>query len=353
MASSDPFANIKAQDMWGKNSAPIWIASSFFLKRNLSSSLFPLKMGKEESYATLTTLKRSLMGALPLKNSTFYDIDQLNSWEREYLFEHFLATYDAGNTACKSGMVIDQSGNFFAIINDKEHLIMCSLDTQANWEAAWKKLSTIEVELSNKLSFAYSRAFGYLTSNPSNSGTALTVRALLHIPSLIHLGQLDDVLVKEIDNEISVYGLMGQSNFIGDIAIIQNRFTLGLTEDDILRRVHKSATTLINVEKRLRNTLIEAPHDLILDRVRRSVGLLKYSYQIERKEVLSALSFIKLGIDLNWIVGMGMKEINKLFFEMYHARSIVSQCGKVVHDQTPHKRAEFLREALKSISIDL
>lgn len=350
MTNPNPFIDTS---IWRQNSAPIWMVSSFFLQRNLSFSLFPSKMSTEESYATLTTLKHSLIGVSQFKDSVFYDIDRLNTWEREYLFENFLATYDASNTSCKSEVVIDRSGNFLAVINDRDHLVLYSLDTQANWERAWDKLSTTERELSHKLSFAYSPNFGYLTSNPSSSGTALTVRIFLHLPSLIHLDQIDDVLVKEIDDEISVYGLIGQKNFIGDVVIIQNRFTLGLTEDHILRRVHKSATKLMNAEQTLRSNLIKTPNTAILDRLGRAMGLLKYSYQIDRDEVLSALSFIKLGVDLKWVGGVSSKEINKLFFEMHHARPRFSQYGKLSHDQIPHKRAQFLQEALKAISINL
>jgi len=32
--------------LWAKNQAPIWIASNFLLRRNLSSHLFPCKMSK-------------------------------------------------------------------------------------------------------------------------------------------------------------------------------------------------------------------------------------------------------------------------------------------------------------------
>jgi len=290
------------------------------------------------------------MNITQLKDAISYDMDKLDSWEKGYLFEHFLASHDSNDNICHSGVVLDKSGNFLAHINGKDHLVMHSLDTPLNWERSWEKLSNIEATLSNNLSFAYSPIFGYLTSQPSNAGTALTVCALLHLPSLIHLNQIEDVLMTEINDEISVNAFQ---NNCGDIITIQNRYTLGVSEDHILREMHKSMTRLMYLEKTYRNYLLENPNVDLLDRVRRAIGLLKYSCQIKRKEALSALSLIKLGVDLQWIAGLNAKEINKLFFEMHHIYPLFPKHGRLTHDQIPHKRAELLQEALKSISMNL
>jgi len=353
MKEPNPYNDLKEKNIWGKSNTPIWIASSFFLQRNLSSQLFPTKMSNSESEITLTALKQSLMNVQQLEAPIFYDMSKIKTWEREYLLEHFLATCDTKNAECKSGMIVDQSGSFLAMINGEDHLVLHSIDTHSDWKQAWKRLSETEAELAKDHSFAYSHKFGYLTSELSNSGTALTVQAFLHLPSLIHLDQIDEVLVKELDDEVLVSGLTGQSDFIGDIVIIQNRFTLGLTEDHILEGVHKSATKLMNLEKTLRNKLIETPDALIVDKVSRAIGLLRHSYQIETKEALSALSFIKLGIDLKWISGLCDKEINEIFFGVRRAHLALFSNGEISNDQLPHKRAEFLQEALKPISMNL
>jgi len=353
MKEANPFNDLKEKNVWGKSNSPIWIASNFFLQRNLSSQRFPTKMKSCESEATLIALKQSLMNITQLNSPIFYDMSTIKPWEKEYLLEHFLATCDTNNVECKSGMIVDQSGSFLAIINGEDHLVLHSIDIQSDWKQSWEKLSKIEAKLAKNHVFAYSHKFGYLTAELANSGTALTVQAFLHLPSLIHLDQMDEVLVKELDDEVLVSGLTGQRDFIGDLVIIQNRFTLGLTEDHILEGVHKSATKLMTLEKLLRNDLIESPNAFIVDKVSRAIGLLRHSYQIETKEALSALSFIKLGIDLKWISGLSDKEINMIFFGVRRAHLALLSSGEILNDQLPHKRAEFLKQSLKPISMNL
>jgi len=352
MREPNPFIDLKEKSFWQKSETPIWIASSFFLQRNLSSHPFPMKMNAVESEGTLAALKQSIMSAKQLDIPIFYEMSELKPWEREYLLEHFFATCDTNNTECKSGVIVDQSGSFLAMINGEDHLVLHSISSKSNWRESWKKLSEIEAELDKNHSFAYSPKFGYLTSELANSGTALTAQALLHLPTLIHLNQMDELL-KLLEGEVQVSGLTGQSDFIGEIVIIQNRFTIGLTEEHILKEVDRSATKLMELEKRVRDELREEPNALLIDKVSRAIGLLRHSFQLEIKEALSALSLIKLGIDLKWISGLSDGEINAIFFGVRRAHLALFSSGEILSDQLPKRRAEFLQEALKPITMRL
>lgn len=344
---------LKEKAFLEKNTTPIWMASRFFLKRNLSSHHFPLKMSPSDSENTLSILKHALMESPQLETPVFFKMEELKTWEREYVLEHFLTPSDSQKHNCHSGMIMDQSGNFLAVINGEDHLVLHAIDSHFDWQQTWKKFSEIEIALSQKHVFAYSHKFGYLTSDISYAGTGLTVQAFLHIPALIHLHQIDDVLSKELHEEVKVQNLTNQDNFIGDIAIIQNRFTLGLTEDHILEGVHKSAYKLMNLEKELRLELSKKPQGLIVDKVSRAIGLLMHSYQIETKEALAALSFIKLGLDLKWISGISNQEINALFLEIRRAHLMVFSDKEIPKDQLPYKRAAFLQKVLKPITMTL
>ena len=257
MSRANPFEILKKNSIWEKTPSPIWVASSFFLHRNLASNLFPPKLSKSESLQVLSSLEKTLLSSSNLKNPTFFRMENLKSEEKEFILEHFLAPLDTQNPECQSGIVIDQTGNFLGIINGEDHLSLQYIDSNSNWKDAWKTLTHIESEIAKHHPFAYSNQFGYLTSILSNSGTALTVQAFLHLPSLIQLGQMDQVLMKEVDDQVIISGLTGTDQFIGDIVIIQNRYTIGLTEDHILEETHHTATQLAHTEKLLREEMIE------------------------------------------------------------------------------------------------
>lgn len=349
MNNPSAFEHLKEHSIWEKSDTPIWMASSFFLQRNLSSAVFPQKMKGTESKQTLSILKDSLLDSSSLETPAFFEMEGLKTAEKEFILEHFLATVDSQNPECKSGVVVDKTGTFLATINGEDHLTLHSIDSHSGWKEAWKKLLAIEEELAEKHTFAYSPKFGYLTSQLANSGTALTVQAFLHLPCLIQLDQIDEVLIKELDEEVHACGLTGTDEFIGDIVIIQNRFTLGLTEDHILEAIHKTATKLATYEKTLRSHLRETPDALIVDKISRAIGLLKHSYQIETKEALNALSFIKLGIDLQWIEGLTDHDLNRIFFEVRRGHLSLSNEEELSKEKLAQKRAEFLQSALKPI----
>ncbi len=353
MNTPNPFLQLKENSFWEKSDTPIWIASSFFLQRNLASDPFPQKMDSGNSQQVLGALKQSLLASTSLDMPEFFEFNAIKTAEKEFLLEHFLSTCDSQNPECKSGFVIDKSGTFLAMINGEDHLVLHSIEAHSGWKNAWKKLAEIEEHLAKKHTFAYSHKFGYLTSQLANSGTALTVQAFLHLPSLIQLDQIDEVLIKELDDEVQSSGLSGTDDFIGDIVIIQNRFTLGLTEDHILEAVHKTATKLVSYEKTLRSRLKETPDALIVDKISRAIGLLKHSYQIDTKEALSAISFIKLGIDLNWIDGLRDQDINKIFFEVRRGHLSLSSKEGIPQEKLAQKRAEFLQSTLKPIIMKL
>lgn len=349
MKEPNPFLKLKDNSFWKKSDTPIWMTSSFFLQRNLASLPFPHKMTRADSLQSLNTLKQALLQSKILNAPEYYEFDNITSAQREFLLEYFLATHEMKNPECITAIVIDESGSFLAIINGEDHLILHSIDAHSGWKEAWKKLSNIETDMATHHSFAYSHKFGYLTSDLANSGTALTVQAFLHLPCLIQLDQIEEVLIKELDDEVQASSLSGNHEFIGDIVILQNKFTLGVAEDHILEGVHKSANKLVSLEKTLRSHLIETPNALIVDKISRAIGLLKHSYQIEIKESLNALSFIKLGIDLKWINGLSDQDLNQILFDVRRGHLSLSSDEEIPKEKLAQKRAKFLQLALKPI----
>lgn len=126
-----------------------------------------------------------------------------------------------------------------------------------------------------------------------------------------------------------------------------------MTEDHILDGIHKTATKLTSHEKNLRTQLLDTPDALIVDKISRAIGLLKHSFQMETKESLNALSFIKLGIDLKWIEGLTDQELNRIFFEVRRGHLSLSLKKEISKEKLAQKRAEFLQSLLKPISIKL
>jgi protein arginine kinase len=76
-----------------------------------------------------------------------------------------------------------------------------------------------------------------------------------------------------------------------------------------------------------------------------------HSYQIEAVEALNAISLLKLGVDLRWVLGITMEQLNLLFFNCRRAHLLCQFKEKIPQEEILHKRAEFIHKTLKGVEL--
>lgn len=338
---------------WGTHSNPIWPASSFSLYRNIANYPFPEKLNETQALQLLQILQTSLSEISTLQTPVYLPAETLSSQEKEFLCEHFLCQERWQNASKGQAFVIDSSTRFLAVYNIKEHLLLHWIDYKGCWQEAWKLLDQIETNLGEKIDYAFSPQFGYLTSEPSLCGTALLVHCYLHLPALILSETLSEVLHTSIDDSVLANSLLDTpKDFMGDLIILKNAYTIGVTEDSILQSLHAAATQLVVAEKNIRLLYKKDPPILLKDKISRAYGLLLHSCQLDAKEAFDALSQIKLGIDLGWIQGMSDAEINELFFQCRRAHLSQSQ-EKIFFNQKElaQARSLYLHQKLQKTTL--
>jgi protein arginine kinase len=341
---------------WEEEVNPIWLATSFRLHRNLAKFNFPSKMDERQAEQILKLLKEQLLKSSFLQAPLCFDAPNVSALDKEFLYEHFLCLENLQNTLAGQGFVIDASGLFFAELNIQNHLQMQLTDRQGSWETVWNRLSQLETEVGTAIDFAFSPKFGYLTAEPSLCGTGLIVQAYLHLPALIHMGQLQETLQSHTEEGITATTMSGQmSEIIGDLIILSNTFTLGVSEESIIHSIHSVAMKLMAIEKSLRSHLQTQESPPIKDLVSRAFGLLLHSYQLQIKEALDALSLIKLGLHLDWISGITDAKLNTLFFQCRKAHLLHSTGALQVTDpgEVSRKRAEFLHKNMHGVVLKI
>jgi Arginine kinase len=332
--------------LWGNEANPIWPASSFILHRNLSTFHFPNKENETELAQTLKQLQQAVCKG----DALCLEAQQLTPTEREFMVEHFLRFDNFQHTLAGQAFVIDPTTSFLATLNIDDHLQLQLIDCKGEWEKSFATLATLEKQLSGTLPFAFSPTFGYLTADPLICGTGLTVDAYLHLPALIHTKGLEEALRKEKDSDVVAFGMKGTlEELVGDIVILRNRYTLGVSEENILLPLNTSAMKCVVAEKTVRNELQKGNNIEIKDHISRAFGLLSHSYQLQTKEALDALSLIKLGIDLGWITGVTDQKLNALFFNCRRAH-LKLLTGKET-EEVSKLRAEFLHKELAGMKL--
>lgn len=344
-------ASLFEHTLWEEDKNPIWLGSSLTLSRNLTRFKFPTKLSEAELKNTSATVTESLPKNTVLKSPLYLAAEKLSPLDKEFLYEHFLCLESFQNAGKGQGFILDGTDHFLAKINLENHLQLQLIDTSADLLSAWARLEKIETEIGKSVEYAFSPKFGYLTSDPTQCGTALQALLYLHLPALHHTGQLFDVIRDQKEEGIITMGLEGSlDDLIGDFLILRNKYTLGVTEEGILHSLQILAIKLMTAERKLRSNLQDNAE--IKDLVSRAYGLLVHSYQLQIKEALNALSAIKLGLDLGFIGGISPQTVSSLFFKCRHAHLAHLLSEKTLEIQDlPHKRAEFIHKALQGMTL--
>ncbi len=338
---------------WEQETNPIWPASSFILHRNINKYFFPPKMNEAHFQQTATILQNSLLRSSILDQPVFLGADLIDATEKEFLFEHFLCLEGFQNTLGGQGFIVDNSSRFLGMLNIQDHLQIQLIDCKGAWEQTWNTISQIENSISETVEFAFSPKFGYLTSDPYFSGTGLVVLAYLHLPALIHTGQLEDTLIKHREEEITATGMQGTIHeTVGDILVLRNSYTTGVSEENILHSLHSMAMKLMAIEKALRSHLTPEKSAELKDMVSRSFGLLMHSYQLQTKEAMNSISLLKMGLDLGWIKGVTDQKLTEALFRCRRAHLLCElEDRQIAAAEIPRKRAEYLHRLMHTIEL--
>ena len=172
---------------------------------------------------------------------------------------------------------------------------------------AYRKIVKIDTELSKNLDVAFDKRFGYLTACPTNLGTGLRASVLLFLPALTESGKIKSLL-KEVEKiGLTVRGAYGEGSVgEGFMYQISNEVTLGVSEEEIINTVEETVLNICALERKETERLFGKNELKIIDRVRKSFGILTNAVLLDYKEFLSHVSLVKMGAML------GMIDINDL-----------------------------------------
>lgn len=341
---------------WDDNPNPTWLASTLSFSRNMAKHKFPSKLEGDRQRQLVDVIANEVRGAGLLDDPTLLLAEKLTPIHREYLIEHFLSQHSFQQAHAGEAFIVDKSGTFLGTLNIGDHLRLQFVDISGELETAWNRLVSLEAALGKNLSYAFSQKYGFLTSDIDQCGTGLNVSVFLQLPGLIHTDQLDSLLERVLDDSVMITGIQGNpTEMIGDILVLQNNYTLGVSEEGIISNMRTIITKILLEEQAAKKELLKTNNVEVMDRVSRAFGILIHSYQIEAVEALNAISLLKLGVELKWIEGVSIRELNRLFFQCRRGHLLASHKNgeKLDQDKIPHERAQFIHSTLKQIHLNV
>lgn len=353
-AKKGEFPFLSLREPWASNENAIWLATTLRLYRNIERYPFPAKLSLDQRKRILSLISDAVLKSESFLGGSFIRAERLGPIEKEFLYEHFLAGRGFQQALTGEGFLLNSTGRLFATVNLRDHLHLQVTECDQELEWGYNQLVAIESQVGEDLSFAFSPRFGYLTADPNLCGTGLSLQLYLHLPALRHTGKLTSILEAHQDEPILARGLLGGLDpLVGDLLVLRNRRTLGVTDEAILQTMRAAALRLIVAEKSARSQIKQEGVAFIKDLVSRAFGLLIHSYQLETHEAWNSLSLVKLGIDLGWVTGISHKTANELLFSTQRAHLICEYSEEIAQEEVAHQRAAFLHAHLGSTNLTI
>ena len=277
------------------------LTSRIRLARNIAEEPFPGWAKKEERISVLSRMRGEVEELPSMKDAFSHGLEELTSVQKQVLVERHLISREQAARGEGSAAIVNRKQTFSLMLNEEDHLRMQSIQAGLSLVKAFDGLSALESDLSKRLPFAFDRQLGYLTACPTNVGTGMRASAMLHLPGLVLADEIGPVLQGVARLRLAVRGFYGEgTESLGNLFQVSNQSTLGESENEIVSRLERVIRDVEIHELNARQRLMEYDSEMILDRIGRAYGILKFSYTIPSKEALNLLSLLRLGSELGF-----------------------------------------------------
>jgi len=329
----------------------IVMSSRVRLARNLKGFSFPGWAKKADRVKALEVV-RPAVESLPQMAAAFSEtMDNLSAMDKQILVERHLISREHAARGVGSGLVLNKDETLCVMINEEDHLRMQALRPGLQLRSAWLAIDQVDSALERCLDYAFSNELGYLTACPTNIGTGIRVSAMLHLPALVLSEQINQIIQAVNKLGLAVRGLYGEgTEALGNVFQVSNQMTLGEAETDIVERLNKVLTQLIEHEENARGTLLEKKPKMVFNQIGRAYGILANAHSISSKETMNLLSLTRLGIDLAMFPGVERSLVDELFILTQPAYLQKQYSEKLAAEERDLLRADMLRERLRQVS---
>ena len=174
----------------------------------------------------------------------------------------------------------------------------------------------------------------------------MKVNLLIHLPALTMSEEIENISKRLNSKGLELRGLyLEDSNVLGNIYIISNKSSLGITEEEIISNIKEEVLNLLADEYKFREILIGKCKYELEDKIYRALAILQHAVLLNFKEALDLISKVRLGIELS-LIQVDKNKLNKLIVNIKDS-SIENIVGrKLSEKELEYERANIVRKIL-------
>ncbi|MGE3804654.1 MAG: protein arginine kinase [Gemmataceae bacterium] len=336
---------------WLRGNGPesdIVISSRIRLARNLNAFPFTNRASAHQK-GEIESMLRDRIGKLDLDiKLNYWNLPTLSTLDRQFLVERQLISRELVAADGPRGVALEPQETASLMVNEEDHVRLQVMRSGFALDEAWQVIDRLDDALEQRVTYAFSEEFGYLTACPTNVGTGMRASVMLHLPALVLTKQIEKVFRALQKINLAVRGLYGEgSRASGDFYQISNQVTLGKSETTILKEIRDVIPQIIHYERQARQTLVKETKQVLHDKVLRAYGTLCNAIMMTSEETMDLLSSVRLGINLGLLEDISIPTVNELFIQTQPAH-LQKLLNTVLDGEDRNAaRARYLRRRLR------
>jgi len=190
----------------------------------------------------------------------FYPLEGMSKKDQEQLIEdHFL--FKEGDRFLEScnlnrdwpsgrGIFHNANKTFLVWVNEEDQLRIISMQPGADIRAVFERLCRAASHIETVCKFAHDDHLGYITSCPTNLGTAMRASVHIKLPKL--MADKDTFNAVATEYEVQIRGIHGEHTETNDgVFDISNRRRLGKSEKQLVQDMINGVKALMDKENSL------------------------------------------------------------------------------------------------------
>lgn len=322
----------------------IVISSRVRLARNIKGYPFAGNMSDIQSKEVLEKCKEA---AQPLRLK-YIMMEEIPAIKRQMLLERHLISPEMLSATSKMALLLSDDEKISILLGEEDHIRIQCMSAGLNLHELYLLADKADDVLEERLDFSFSPQFGYTTCCPTNTGTGLRASCMLHLPAITSTGYIDTLLATAGKLGMTVRGVYGEGTRAkGNMYQISNQITLGISEEDSIKRLEELVKMVAEKERSMRLAIKKESGHKLDDMVWRSYGLLANARLLTSEEAYKLISDLRLGINLGIINNLPIETVNELAVVTGPAH-IADGCTENTRQCRDKLRAKIVRGKLRS-----
>ena len=319
------------------------VSSRIRFARNIADYPFDSKLDETSANEIIEKVSSAL-------GNDFEKIDftNISAYESGALVEKHYISPDFAKKKLPHALLKNEKDDVAVMVCEEDHIRLQCILPGLSLNKAFKNACIYDDILDENLNIAFSEKVGYLTHCPTNLGLAMRASVMVFLPALTMTKSMENLSVQLSKLGFIIRGMYGEgSQPEGCLYQISNRITMGVTEEDTIKRLEEIVTQICEKERKAREIIKSDNFSVLADKICRAYGVLKYARVISSKEFLKLFADVRLGIALGLIKDITYEALGEIMIGVLPANLVLRHGGKVISDfERDVLRADYIRESI-------